>query len=358
MIAEIIPKIAGQFGNDESKYYARPSLAGPERCIRQMVYWGLGIERQPLPGRSILVFDDSSWHEELTADWIRKSAFQLHSEQMEVVVRHPDFKWTRKGRIDGILTDIMGQDYHLEHKALNHFTFQRFWDGELPLDYFAQCADYMKGLQDVNPEIKRGILLIKNKNTSAYIEFLYEYVFDDLRILELTNSAGEKKEVGVILENIVGESFNKFEAVQRYIDKKTLPKRQYFIDEWRCQYCGWASACWEGYEKEFQELKTDALLPDEVADMLRYYKELGAQKSDIEKEYKDLSGIIKTLMKDIDAREGRAGEYICKVALVESEKLDKALLSPGEIEKATVKSFYERLSVTQPKKTAKKKEAA
>lgn len=358
MIAEIIPKIAGQFNNGESKYYARPSLAGPERCIRQMVYWGLGIERQPLPGRTILVFDDSSWHEELTADWIRKSAFRLHSEQMEVTISHPDFGWQRKGRIDGILTDILEKDYHLEHKALNHFTFQRFWDGELPLDYFAQCADYMKGLQAINPEITRGILLIKNKNTAAYIEFLYEYEFDNLKILELTNSAGERKEVNVTLANIVGESFNKFEAVERYIVKKTLPKRQYFIDSWRCQYCGWAGACWEGYEKEFQELKTDAMLPDEVADMVRYYRELGAQKSEVEKEYKDLSEKIKNVLKDASAREGRAGEYVCKMTLVESERLDNSLLSPGEIEKATVRSYYERLTVGSPKKTAKKKEAA
>lgn len=358
MIAEIIPKIAGQFGNTESKYYARPSLAGPERCIRQMVYWGLDIAREPLPGRSVLVFDDSSWHEELTADWIRKSAFHLHSEQMKVTVSHPDFGWKREGRIDGILTDIIGKDYLLEHKALNHFTFQRFCDGEIPLDYFAQCADYMKGLQDINPDITRGILLIKNKNTAAYIEFLFEYRFDNLMILELTNSTGEKKDINITLENIVGESFRKFEAVEQYIVKRILPKRQYFIDEWRCQYCGWAGTCWKDYEKEFQELKTDTQLPDEIADMIRYYKELGAQKTEVEKEYKALADKIKGVMKEANAREGRAGEYVCKVSLVESERLDKSLLSPGEVEKATVKSFYERLWVTAPKKTAKKKVAA
>lgn len=360
MIAEIIPKIAGQFDNSESKYYARPSLAGPERCIRQMVYWGLGIERQPLPGRTILVFDDSSWHEELTADWIRKSAFRLHSEQMEVTITHPDFKESRKGRIDGVLTDIMGNDFLLEHKALNHFTFQRFWEGnELPLDYFCQCADYMRGLQAVNPDITRGILLIKNKNTSAYIEYLFAYEFDKLTILEMTSSTGEKKDdVHRIIEAPVGSSFRKFAAVQDYINRKALPKRQYFIDEWRCQYCGWAGTCWEGYEKEFQELKTDAMLPNEVADMVRYYKELGGQKSEIEKEYKSLSEKIKGVMKEVDAREARAGEYVCKVSLIGAERLDKTLLSPLEIEKATVKSFYEKLSISAPKKTSKKKEAA
>ena len=79
MLAEIIPKIAGMEQN-EWDFKPRPSSAGPERCIRQMVYHGLGFPSEPLSGRAILVFDDSSWHEELTLDWLRKSAFKIHSE--------------------------------------------------------------------------------------------------------------------------------------------------------------------------------------------------------------------------------------------------------------------------------------
>ena len=83
MLAELIPQIAGQ-DQRKFKYRPRPSNAGPERCIRAMVYSALGIEPKPLPGRSILIMDDSSWHEELSADWINKSVYKLHSRQMGV----------------------------------------------------------------------------------------------------------------------------------------------------------------------------------------------------------------------------------------------------------------------------------
>lgn len=63
MIADVIPKLA-EFERKDLSYRPRPSAAGPDRCIRQMVYHGLGIPKEPLPGRALLVFDDSSWYYE------------------------------------------------------------------------------------------------------------------------------------------------------------------------------------------------------------------------------------------------------------------------------------------------------
>jgi len=93
MIADIIPKLA-EFEREDWKYKPRPSNAGPERCIWQMVYHGLEAPKEPLPGRALLVFDDSSWHEELTAGWIRKSAYKLHSEQMKVEIESQGIRLT------------------------------------------------------------------------------------------------------------------------------------------------------------------------------------------------------------------------------------------------------------------------
>ena len=152
MLAELIPKIAAMEAAEKEpgKYYPRPSLAGPERCIRQMMYWGMDTPQEKAGDRMWLVFNDSSWHEELTADWIRKTAFRLHSEQMKV--KH-DFL---TGHIDGIATDILNIDRLWEHKAINHFSFEKYWngkDGELPLDNICQSCIYCKGLQNDNPEI-------------------------------------------------------------------------------------------------------------------------------------------------------------------------------------------------------------
>lgn len=349
MIAEIIPKIASMKAEEEwtDDYRPRPSSAGPERCIRSMVYHGLGIPRNPWPGRMILTVDDSSWHEELTLDWIRQSAFQVHSQQMELTLPAP----MTTGSIDGIITDVLGIDRLFEHKALNHFTFQKFWNNdELPLDYFTQCAIYMSGLQKVNPDIFEGILLIKNKNTAAYLEYLFKYSWDSLLIVQKTSSQGETKPVDIIINDIVTDAVEKFNQVKKYIETKTLPKRPYDMDSWRCDYCGWARECWSNYEKEFKALKTAQMLPDEVADMVRYYKEVGAHKSEIEKEYDELKGKIKTVMKDADTREGSAGEYVCKLSLSTIDRVDKSLLTQAEILRATKTTMQERLTISLPKR--------
>lgn len=352
MLADVILKIAGQFQEQEDHaYYPRPSMAGPERCTRQMVYHGLNIPKEPLPGRAVMIFSDSSFHEDLTADWIRKSAFQLHSEQMEVKTGF-GFDFILTGHIDGIVTDLLGVDYLWEHKAINHFSWQKYWDGAIPYDYVAQCCLYLRGLQVDNPNLLQAILLLKNKNTAAYMEFILEYNrnSDTALIATATNSNGEVKVVNEEIPDAVQASFQKFHYVNECIKKQTLPKRDYFIgDDWHCEYCAWAKTCWAGYKKEFAELKTDTMLPDDVADMLRYYKELGGQKSDIEKEYKELSGKIKDTMKQIGAREGRAGEFIAKLSLSEVNRIDKEKLTPAEIARATTTSMTERLYVSTPK---------
>jgi hypothetical protein len=345
MIADIIPKIAGM-GNDEHEYYPRPSMAGPERCIRSMVYHGLKVPRSPMPGRAILIFDDSSWHEELTADWIRKSAYQLHSVQMEVTIPG---KMTLTGHIDGIITDLTGKDYLIEHKAINHFTFQKYWAGEVPLDYLTQTCLYAKGLQQVNPDINEALLLIKNKNTAQYMEFRIVYEDDTAKIIERCHSTGERIPMDYKLEHITESAFQKFADVQDYIEKKTLPKRQYDIDTWRCEYCGWYQECWKNYQEEFETLSTQGMLDNEAADAVRYYKELAAQETDIKKEKEKMKEIVKSAMKEIDAREAAAGEYICKLTLAEREKLDKALIPYEILEKATTKSITERFTVSRVK---------
>ncbi len=327
MLADLIPKIAAMGQEEDHNYYPRPSLAGPDRCIRQMVYWGLGFKKEPFPGRSVLVMDDSSWHEELTVDWLRKSAYQIHSQQLEVNCRTP----MQKGHIDFLFTGIDGIDRLCEHKAINHFTFQKYWDGEIPQDYIAQTCIYMDALRDINPDILEGILLVKNKNTAAYLEFLVHYEGIDYFIINRINSQGETKQMNKTLSNIIQESCAKFNAIEDFISRKTLPKRPFDIDNWHCNYCGWGSICWTGYDKEFLELRTDALLPSEVADMVRYYKELGAQQKDMKGEYESLRDKIRAVMKDNNAREGRAGEYFCRLKLDKSGKERLYISNPKEV---------------------------
>jgi len=352
VLADVILKIAEQFQDgDDHKYYPRPSLAGRERCTRQLVYHGLNYPRNPLPGRAVMIFSDSSFHEDLTADWIRKSAYQLHSEQMEINV-DMGYDFTLKGHIDGIITDLFGVDYLWEHKAINHFSWQRYWDGTIPYDYVAQCCIYLRGLHNDNPNLQKAILLLKNKNTSAYVEFIiyYNYDTDEAAIETATNSNGETKEINKTIPSAVKSCFDKFAYINDCIKKQVLPKRDYFIgDDWHCEYCAYGKTCWGDYKKEFMELKTDEMLPEEVETMVKYYKELGAQKTEIEREHKDIGGKIKATMKEANIREGRAGQYIVKLSLIETNRIDREKLTPAEIERATEKSISERLYISQPK---------
>jgi hypothetical protein len=317
LIADILHKIAEEANEDDYFFSPRPSMAGPERCIRQTVYYGLEYPKDPLPGRTLHVFNDGTFHEELVLDWLRQSPFQVHSEQMYVDCPPP----MKRGRIDAIITDLLGIDRLLEIKSSNHFSFQRFWNGELPVDYLTQMAIYIDAIQrKLNPEIKQCLLLMKNKNTSGYLELLCEYDDSNLTVISRTLHTGETEKINEVFENIVQVACDKFDDILNYIKNKTLPKRQYDIDTWNCEYCGWGETCWEGYDKEFQELKTDEMLPNEVADMVKYYRELGGQTKDIKNEYDELRLKIKNMMKDCGVREGIAGEYICRLKLTRDNK--------------------------------------
>ncbi len=354
MIADLIPKIAGMDTQDH-KYYPRPSLAGPQRCIRSLVYWGLNIPPQPLPGRAILTFDDSSWHEELTMDWLRKSTYQLHSEQMHVDIPTTlDFLEERQcrtcqriipaknlaGHIDWILTDLQGEDIFCEHKAINHFTFQKYRNGEeLPLDYLTQVSLYLKGLLNLNPNIKKALLVIKNKNTAQYLE--YQIIIndaDDLFIDTIQTSIGETVEVKKQLKGLSQDAIEKFQKVHDYIQNKTLPRRQYEIGSWRCEYCRWGEICWQGWENEVEQMTTDAVLDEEIETMAHYYLELNMHIQEMTKEKEELKQKIKDLLKEKNIRSGRAGEYV----IILQVQHKKEFVVPAK--------SYEVLTIRKPKK--------
>ncbi len=353
MIADLIPKIAQMEGEDSIPYYPRPSLAGPmhregidTRCIRSMVYWAGGFVKDALPGRALLIFDDSSWHEELTLDWIRKSIYRVHSEQMKIKVNG------RSGKIDALITDPTGRDMLIEHKAINHFSFEKIWNGELPWDYIHQSCDYLYGLQDLNPDISEGLLLLKNKNTAQYIEIWLSYgrIEDKCFIGKMVRSTGEEVKINKVIEwPISAESNLKFKTVADHVAMKTFPKRPYHQDHWRCQYCGWKTTCWESYEQEFAALSDNIALDGEIVDLAKYYLETTLHLSEMEKEKEKLrSGIIK-ILEEKQIKKGTAGPYNISWSLRSSEKVDKSLIPADILQLATVKSNYFVLSIRKRK---------
>jgi len=352
MIADLIHKIA-EMDQENGKYYPRSSLAGPmnregidTRCVRSMVYWAAGFEPTPFPGRSLLVFDDGNWHEELTKDWIRKSIYKLHSEQMKISVMG------RRGHIDGIITDPAGKDFLFEHKAINHFTFEKIWKGEIPWDYIHQACDYFYGLQEVNPDLQEGIILFKNKNTAVYLELWLSYYrpIDQCTVEKMVRSTGEEVKINKIIEwPIIHESNLKFDTVHEYLEKKTFPKRPYDMNHWRCEYCRWGAICWEGYEQEFEALADSAIFEGEIIDLCKYYLETNMHLDLMEKEKEKLRNQIIRILEEKEVRKGSAGPYNISWQLRNKESIDQALLPPDILQAAKKKISYYTLTIRQRK---------
>jgi hypothetical protein len=382
MLADVIPKIAAELQGPPADYSERPSSAGPERCIRALTYHAAGIPRQPFPGRAMLIFDDSSWHEELTKDWIRKTAFTLHSEQMAVSLpavlpwKKGHTRWCYickkalpaedlHGHPDGILTDLARVDFMLEHKAINHFGYDRIWKGGWPLDNLTQLAIYMRAVQLLAPELTKGLLLLKNKNTAQYMELLcdYEAGGDTLTVEEIIRSDGERSAPGFKMPGVVQAAIAKFAEIERYRAAATLPARPFELGtEYPCGYCGWAAACWDGYEKEYTALAEDAQLDKEWEDRAALYLEVSGHESRDRKHKEELrDGIVR----DIAAaglRGGRAGPYVIRLDLQDHWSVDQEQIPPEILERTRRNKPSLTLRITKPtpkpEKRAKKKEAA
>jgi hypothetical protein len=370
MLADLMPKLAQFDAEEDHPYSERASIAGPERCTRSMVYWGLNYPKTPLPGRAILVFEDSSWHEELTLDRLRGSAYHVHSEQLHLSIPPVDpavldFLAERvcgcgqpvpayhvAGHIDGLITDMTGGDSLLEHKAINHFTFNRYWAGEIPMDYVTQVCLYLRGLYLLNRDLRTGILLIKNKNTAQFMEYLiqYNYAEDRAAVVKRVNSLGQEVETNLYISGVCDSAFRKFREVRDCINERRLPKRQYEMNHYRCDYCNYSGPCWESYEQEFAKLATGEELTGELEELIRYRMEVKGHLDEMEKEEDGLKKKIVNLLKEKGVREGKAGVYVVKLNLRKRHTLDASLI-PDQYRQIAEKTVtWEELRVTKPKK--------
>ena len=319
----------------EDEYRPRPSSAGPERCKRQMVYHARGEERAPLGGRAVLVFDDSSWHEELTRDWINKSAYQVHSDQMEV-----DCGDGLVGHIDGVITDMLGIDTLLEHKALSHFGYMAILKGNLPLDYITQTCLYLRGLLKVQPDVAGAVLLIKNKNQSAYLEITitYDPETDTAHVTDMADHLGEQYVIDKEIPGICAKAVKKFREVDAHVEAGTLPARQYEQSHWRCQYCGFGVRCWSGWKGEMDahmaegECKMTVDVERDVSAIATMQKDIRGLDTAIKERKRDLL----EWMKEQGVRVARGRHYAVTYTAQERRTIDKDKIPP-EIRKAAEK---------------------
>jgi hypothetical protein len=372
MLADIIPKIAAMEQDEDHPYYPRPSLASPSspenpgRCVRAMTYHRAGVAPAPWPGRFLLVLDDSSWHEELSLDWLAKSSYRMHSRQMAVEYPlsaplgqggyctrcHQDIPNTvLHGHIDALFSDLVDVDRLLEHKAVNRFRYEELLKGDLPLDHLTQCCLYLGGLQVIAPQIREAVLLVKNKDTSAYLELdlSYDAERDQCTIHTLMASDGTNRTVNRTLDGLMASAINKFREVEAAAETKMLPPRPYRRDNFHCEYCRFGKHCWDGYPKEVTDRDEGITLPDDLAPLLAAYHDASETKADAEARTKRLRPRILAALEAAHAKTGSVEGYRVTISIQKRHQLDQSLLAADVKAAATVEQPVEILKVSDGK---------
>ncbi len=392
MIVGLFPKMAGQLAREEDAergpYRPRCSAAGVQRCVRADVYHATGTPRAPLPGRARLVFDDGEWHEELSLDWLRQSNYQVHSEQLAVtpfVIEglHDGYTCGRRvsankqcgvvvppggihGHIDAMLTDpVYGIDYMLEHKAYNPFSWQRWAAGrEIPWDIITQTCHYVFGARKLGSNVDKGIVLVKNKASSAFLEFIVNVPRDTRGLVEIESAhytEGEQEkpiefEESMRFEGLVQASIDRFKAIRRYEQQLKLPTRPYSLTNWRCRYCAWAASCWENYEQEIAKSEDNvARFTGDDETLVREYVSTRREIASLKKIADAQKESIECRLREMEARSGVVpggpnGLPIDVTVKVQSRRtLDKDLIPDDVKHVATKFSTFEKLDVRERK---------
>jgi len=315
MLVELITRNAADNQEEQGPYFPRPSSVG--KCVRALVYHATAVEPDRFPGRTLLVFEDGNTHEKLIKDHIRKTVFRLDelkgAKQRIFIAMIGDKKLD--GEIDGLVTDPFEYTRLLEIKSINHFGFERLKDEPLD-DHRRQANLYLHGLAKAGLPIVEGIILYKNKNTATMKEFTIRY--DEAQALA---------------------DIAMFENVERMAADGEIPPRPYDFDDWHCGYCRWQEHCWSNYVAEVKALSENVALAEELETTARYYKELGAQETEIGKERDVLKGQLKAALKEANAQSGRAGEYLISISISERKKYIEELVPPDAIEKVPSERF-------------------
>lgn len=411
MLVELIPKVLAEEEAQTRRsggWRPRCSSAGTQRCVRKEVYKAHGMPAKPFNGRTLLIFDDGHWHEELTIDKVQKTVYRHHSSQMAVdpvcipgthrgyicdMCSPKDAAGTLipdkivrveadmlHGHIDGIITDPMGKDVLFEHKSANHWSWERWMKGgEIPWDYVTQAALYVYGLRQVGSNMTQAILLIKNKNNSAYLEFIIECPTTlqpepPTRIIEGSYMEGDNAVqieflVGTERNNLIGSAIDRFAEVAKHRDANTVPPRPLPMGHWQCNWCEFADLCWEGYITSAKDRMDNPSAEAEGqlgADIVEA-RELRTRMTTDENRYKDLVKDIKVSMSADEQRRSHVqledGSRYNAVLSIRSKKgLDEEFIPEDIINKARTITEYEQLDIRigKPfkKKAPKKKKAA
>ncbi len=392
MLVDILMKIARDEQPPMGAYRPRPSGWG--RCIRASVYHALGYPAKLFPGRFVMLLEESGFTEDMMADWIRKSSFNLHSQQMPVNVASMPSRRGREpwlcevctkasgrevwieseiihGHIDGVIQDLMGAEYLWEMKGINHFGFERLeaslqeglWDDNL-VKWVHQDCMYLVGLGKLS-SINRLIITVGNRNTSAKLEAIgtYSPALDRFTLESaMSTRVIEDSETGIrgdlrggfepmVLDGVVAGFIGYFNRVEELVSAKLLPARPYELSDWHCGYCQWQGTCWEGFEAEINKMLVGVDLPDNLRDQVTAYivfreeEKRAADQKDITR------SIIVNELQAQGIKKCKSPDGVSVTLRIEDRvSIDKELIPPAILKAAERKTQSLKLDVRKAKK--------
>lgn len=338
MFAEYVNALAKSSQSRESEpYRPRPSYAGPERCIRDLVYEANGTPGALRRGRSILAMKDGKVQEEITKAWFREFGFEVKEEQSPIFIparglnpkgyfceqcEYPVPPHTLHGHIDWVakfsrtryeakkkafrrypiprpLLERLSKETNnrlFEHKALTTYAVTRYLSGSLPWDYIVQTVIYLRAAQEIKAlKIKKASLLIKDKNSGKFLEYeiLYNRKTDTATVTRRIESNGDlpaiETKLGIRAKGVIRKALKKFRDVDRLHKAGRIPPRPFlFGTEFPCGWCRHEKTCWTGYLGEIRQFSGGLALSAEIDTAARFYKQLGAQIGEAAADVKEL----------------------------------------------------------------------
>ncbi|MBY0247402.1 MAG: hypothetical protein K2Q17_07030 [Nitrospiraceae bacterium] len=350
MLAELIHPIAAM-DHEEWEFRPRPSNGGPDTCLRKMAYQAYDAPQKDPHGRFLVVLDDSSWHEELVLQWLERTVFHIHSRQLRIACGTTIWKGqpqTINGQIDGIVTDLFGVDRLLEIKAIEHFTFQRYADGAYPTNYFTQVVFYINGVLTLTPDLREALLLIKNKNQSAFLEYRLRYhpEEDRLTVVEITHSNGTHTFPNQEFIGLYRQALTRFAVLETHREAGSLPIRPYEnARNFHCDYCPFKKMCWEGMTRI--PLAGQRPMRAELIPLAQEFIELDEKLGPLEKRWKDIKQLFQLELRANGVQNLYGGGYTVNSSVSSQNRLDESLLPKELVARSKRATPTERISIKQ-----------
>jgi hypothetical protein len=221
----------------------------------------------------------------------------------------------------------------------------------------------IRGAQNVNPMLAEGLLFVKNKNTSGFLDYLCAYIpgNDSLLVKRMTRHTGESIEINKPIQGILTAAVDKFRRIEQHANDGTLPERLP-PGGWRCDYCefnGVPSTCWGDFVLESTARDTvdlsDTADAAGLASAAEQYLRVTSESKTLDIQRETLRDQILSTLRGHNAKRGElAGFSLSRSVQTREGKINWQDV-PGSV-KAALAPFRNADAVIEVLRVTKKKE--